>query len=50
MNVMLSPVYEMNILNPILIFNNARIHQKDDIQQWSNEIGWDHFSPTAEYN
>lgn len=32
-NIMLSSVYEMNIPNPILVFDNTRIHQKDQIDQ-----------------
>lgn len=32
-NIMLSSVYEMNIPSPILVFDNTRIHQKDQIDQ-----------------
>ncbi len=42
LNVMLSSVYEKEISNPVLIFDNARIHQKDDIQRWCDETGWDY--------
>lgn len=42
LNIKSSTVYELNIPNPFLIIDNARIHQKDQICKWCDETGWDY--------